>query len=66
MTEEHAHYTINAPAHEVSIEQLYHFKCHVCQNWWSIGDWQPVPHLYCPHCGIKAPVKEIKQHGDQQ
>ena len=35
---------------EISIENLYHFRCSVCELWWSVGDWKPVEIIYCPHC----------------
>jgi len=59
MTETPAHYTIEKPLHDMSIERLYHFRCHHCQGWWTIADWQPVESVYCPHCGTNAKVKEI-------
>lgn len=60
MTEEQAHYTISTEAHEFSVETLHHFKCHKCAGWWTIGDWKPAPMIYCPHCGTRAVVQEIK------
>ncbi|BDC97973.1 hypothetical protein PEPS_02540 [Persicobacter psychrovividus] len=50
-------------AHQYSIEQLYHFRCGACAQWWSIADFQIVEQkkLYCPKCGHKAPVESIKK-----
>lgn len=39
-------------------ENLYHFLCGNCKKWFSIGDWEPVEQLYCPHCGKKQDVNE--------
>lgn len=61
MTEEHADYTIEPPAHKYSIETLHHFICYKCKDWWAIADWKPKPFIYCPNCGEKAAVIEIKK-----
>lgn len=36
---------------EYSVEQLYHFSCNNCSQWWTIGDYTPYPGMTCPHCG---------------
>lgn len=51
---------------KVSIEQLWHFQCHFCQQYWTIGD--PDEDMRdrakCPRCGgiqgveIEYPPKE--------
>jgi acetone carboxylase gamma subunit len=37
----------------VSVEFLYHFRCHECDRWWSVGDyaWVDKANVICPHCG---------------
>ena len=42
------------------IEKLYHFRCHYCQEWWTIGDWQIKEILTCPHCNHQAMVFKEK------
>lgn len=39
-----------------SIETLYHFECHACDKWWSIGDYPmiEIDQIICPHCGNTA------------
>lgn len=46
---------------EYSVEHLYHFLCHYCNKWFSIGDWAKVPELTCPLCGVKSSV-EVRNH----
>ncbi len=48
--------------HQYSKEILYHFRCAQCGSWWSIGDFQIIqkPALFCPHCGTKAALEELK------
>lgn len=41
-------------------EDLYHFLCDNCKKWFSIGDWEPVEYLYCPHCGKKQGIAKSK------
>jgi len=38
--------------HEVSVEQLYHFRCESCSGWWSIADAPDKEFWYCPWCGF--------------
>jgi len=44
--------------HIVSIEKLHHFRCGVCDKWWSIGDFNKtkVKELFCPWCGVKRNI----------
>ncbi len=35
-----------------SVETLTHFRCTVCNKWWTIGDWKPLHNMTCPHCGF--------------
>jgi hypothetical protein len=47
---------------KVSLEHLYHYLCDHCQKWWTCADIKPEigKELYCPHCGKKNKVEEIK------
>ena len=53
-----------AEAHEPKIgyclERLLHFRCGVCNGWWSISDWHARAKgrttLCCPWCGIEQEV----------
>lgn len=40
----------------VSTEILFHFSCDRCGKWWSVGDWNPQPKMYCPHCGTTQEI----------
>jgi hypothetical protein len=35
------------------VEHLTHFRCGVCNGWWSIGDAPERDHWFCPWCGAK-------------
>ena len=52
--------------HTYSIEQLYHFKCGKCNNWWTISDFPVVSKDYkeitCPHCSTTLSYKEINNY----
>lgn len=43
-----------------SLERLSHFRCSVCNGWWSISDWHVRAKgrttLCCPWCGIEQEV----------
>lgn len=45
-----------------SLERLSHFRCGVCQGWWSVGDWhvraKDRRHMYCTWCGT---LQEVAQ-----
>lgn len=45
-----------------SVEYLFHFKCSVCFQWWSIGCVGPDDHkgieMRCPHCGNRERHKK--------
>ena len=45
-----------------TIEYLYHFNCARCNQWFSIGDFEPKKDttLYCPICGYKHEGLELK------
>jgi hypothetical protein len=46
-----------------SKETLYHFSCHACGKWFSIGDYDPggsVVKGYCPHCGMLQQFDEVE------
>lgn len=47
-----------------SIETLYHFQCFICNQWWSIGDWDMKSTLRCPHCGYHGIVQPIEPRGE--
>lgn len=51
---------------KVSLENLYHFSCDSCKNWWSIGDyvWGKQTHMWCPHCGHKQELPKEALTGD--
>lgn len=51
--------------HQASIEQLWHFNCTDCKNWWTIGDFKPKADwvLVCPHCGKEDEVEVISSGG---
>ena len=55
-------YVVMEPSmkHKYSTEQLYHFICAKCSQWWSIGDYiNDVEPLHCPHCGQEAHIEPI-------
>ena len=41
----------------LSIEHLHHFRCGLCNRWWSIGDpsvgKKLITEFFCPWCGKK-------------
>jgi len=41
------------PHHTVSIEHLYHYRCHECSQWFTIGDVY-VEYVICPTCGTRG------------
>ena len=49
-----------------SVEELFHFNCGFCKRWWTVGDWEPVEVMACPHCGNRQCIepeplsKEVK------
>lgn len=43
-----------------SIETLYHFNCHNCGGWWSVGDAPTLPFWFCPHCGFTTIAKPVE------
>jgi DNA-directed RNA polymerase subunit RPC12/RpoP len=44
---------------ERSIEQLSHYRCEECGQWFSIGDApSDLTELYCPRCGAKSEISE--------
>lgn len=44
-----------------SIETLYHFNCHNCGGWWSVGDAPNLPVWTCPRCGFRAIAKPVEK-----
>lgn len=48
--------------HKFSVEKLYHFRCCVCNLWWSIADYHTLKQEYisCPHCGSREEYEEIE------
>ena len=50
--------------HEYTVEQLYHFTCGECKNWWSYASTEyngEIPRgieMNCPHCGHKADFEQ--------
>ncbi len=52
-----------------SKEVLYHFRCHACNQWFSIADMQPKPDqisLYCPRCGVKSKIDLASNKSEEQ
>lgn len=51
---------------QICIEYLYHYRCDACQQWWSVGDIQPIPGktIYCLHCGTPDIVPDVIENGD--
>jgi rRNA maturation endonuclease Nob1 len=47
-------------SHQVSQETIYHFSCHNCNKWWSIGDWDKTDKIICPHCGDLGIVEMVE------
>lgn len=45
--------------HLYSIETIYHFRCCICNKWWSIADYCLVDYMICPHCGYKSKIEEL-------
>ena len=47
--------------HRVTVEKIYHFKCGICRQTWSITNWLPNPHhiATCPHCATISEVKDV-------
>ena len=46
-----------------SKETLYHFSCHTCKKWFSVGDYEPggsVVKGYCFHCGTFQRFDEVE------
>ena len=45
-----------------SKEVLVHYRCNVCQQWWTIGDDDPEEreYIYCPNCGSLNSTEEAK------
>lgn len=40
--------------HIISEEIIFHFRCGVCDRWWSVGDAPQVKkEWFCPWCGVK-------------
>jgi len=50
--------------HKSYTEILFHFTCGNCANWWSIGDWIPVPKLTCPVCSSKLDIEQGNKEFD--
>ena len=47
--------------HTYSKEILYHFRCCVCGQWWTIGDPREemlVDDVYCPYCSTGCSAQE--------
>ncbi len=37
----------------ISPEEIYHFRCGICDKWWTIGDAPKNKTWFCPWCGKK-------------
>lgn len=37
--------------YDYSTEVLMHYRCCLCNGWWSISDGATDCTFYCPHCG---------------
>lgn len=50
--------------HKCSKETLWHFQCQCCNQWWTIGDFNPDSladgELFCPNCGHIDEFEEVK------
>ena len=46
---------INIVTHRVSVEKLFHYRCHRCDQWWTLAD-RFIEIVACPSCGTKAPA----------
>lgn len=65
MTEDYNRATVERRVrHQYSIEILYHFRCCVCDKWWTIGDWTPVDALSCPHCSQVGEIDGIDPNAE--
>ncbi len=42
-----------------SVEHFNHFRCHVCNKWWGIGDPPSERNIwFCPWCGKEQEFEE--------
>lgn len=42
-----------------SIEKISHFRCQICDKWWSVGDAPIQKKLwFCPWCGAEQTYKK--------
>lgn len=46
---------ITIVTHQVSVEKLFHYRCHRCAQWWTIAD-RFIEIVACPSCGTKSPA----------
>ncbi|MCR4274826.1 MAG: hypothetical protein NUW02_02135 [Candidatus Campbellbacteria bacterium] len=45
-----------------SVERLSHFRCGVCNKWWSVGDAPTTKkEWHCPWCGTKQVMKNTSR-----